>query len=76
MFNEVKNKIARDADKSIYRIVYNFSLISEIHLQKLLVYKNRNKFYNAIIGSWKSLDLPELTPPSPSLLRKEGVIME
>jgi hypothetical protein len=30
MFNEVKYKIARDADKSINRIVNNFSLVNQV----------------------------------------------
>jgi hypothetical protein len=30
MFNEVKDKIARNAYESIYRIIYNLSLINKI----------------------------------------------
>ena len=42
MFNEVKYKIARDAYKSINRIVNNFSLVNQVYPTW--------KFYSAKIG--------------------------
>ncbi len=50
MFYKVKNKIARDAYKSINRVINYFPFISQINHLGFFMYKNRNKFKNAIIG--------------------------
>ena len=49
MFDEIKNKISRDAYKTINRVVNYFSFISQINHLEIFNYKNRNYFYNVVI---------------------------